>query len=211
MGEPRLTNMTDEKGKEEEPSDAELLERFNAGNPAEMDRLVGRYRQALFSWFVGMTANRADAEDLFQEVWIRIIKHAEGFSNVSFKAWMWKIARNVLIDFRRKRKPDVSLDAVDDTDEDDTPLVDRLVSPDSSPLQKVELKDMAKRVMAAVARLPQVQRDVFLMRTQGNLSFNEIAEQMGVSLNTALGRMFDAMNKLKRELAKEEDEDNGRQ
>ena len=183
-------------------SDAELIARFSAGDSAAMDRLIGRYRQTLFSWLVGMTGNRADAEDLFQDIWVKIIRNAGRFSNVSFKAWMWKIARNVLIDFRRKRRAEVSLDAVDD--EDDAPMVEQLVSPDASPAQRVELDDMTRRVMRAVAGLPAVQREVFLMRTQGNLSFAEIAETMGVPLNTALGRMHDAMNKLKKALAAEE-------
>ena len=183
-------------------SDAELIARFSAGDSAAMDRLIGRYRQTLFSWLVGMTGNRADAEDLFQDIWVKIIRNAGRFSNVSFKSWMWKIARNVLIDFRRKRRAEVSLDAVDD--EDDAPMVEQLVSPDASPAQRVELDDMTRRVMRAVAGLPAVQREVFLMRTQGNLSFAEIAETMGVPLNTALGRMHDAMNKLKKALAAEE-------
>ena len=182
--------------------DAELLARFAAGDSSAMDRLVSRYRQSLFSWLVGMTGNRADAEDLFQDIWVRIIRHSERFSNVSFKAWMWKIARNVLIDFRRKRRAEVSLDAV--TDEDDAPMVDQLVAQGASPAQRVELDDMTRRVMRAVANLPEVQREVFLMRTQANLSFAEIAATMGVPLNTALGRMHDAMNKLKKVLASEE-------
>jgi len=182
-------------------SDAELLRAFAEGAPAAMDQLVSRYRQALFSWLLGMTGNRADAEDLFQEVWFRVIRHAGRFNDVSFKAWLWKIARNLLIDFRRKRKPDVSLDAVED--EDDQPLVDQLTAKDAGPADAVERGDMTKRVMRAVAGLPEVQRDVFLMRVQGDLSFSEIAKTLNIPLNTALGRMHDAMTKLKKLLAEE--------
>ena len=184
-----------------EKSDAELLQAFAQGDLASMDQLVARYRQALFSWLLGMTGNRADAEDLFQDIWFRVIRHAGRFNDVSFKAWLWKIARNLLIDFRRKRKPDLSLDAVDD--EDDQPLLDQLTAKGAGPAEAVELDDMTKRVMRAVTALPEVQRDVFLMRVQGDLSFTEIAETLGIPLNTALGRMHDAMTKLKKLLAKE--------
>ncbi len=184
-----------------ETSDAELLQAFAKGDSTAMDQLVGRYRQALFSWMLGMTGNRSDAEDLFQDVWIRVIRHAGRFNDVSFKAWLWKIARNLLIDFRRKRKPDISLDAVDD--EDDHPLVEQLTAKGTGPAKAVELDDMTKRVMRAVTTLPEVQRDVFLMRVQGDLSFSEIAETLNIPLNTALGRMHDAMTKLKRLLAEE--------
>lgn len=188
---------------ETEISDAALLRAFAEGEESALEALMGRYRQALFSWLLGMTANRADAEDLFQEVWFRVIRHAARFNDVSFKAWLWKIARNLLIDFRRKRKPDLSLDAVND--EEDEPLVNRLVAGGAGPAKTAELQDMTARVMQALATLPEVQRDVFLMRVQGGLAFNEIAETLGIPLNTALGRMHDAMGKLKRLLAEEED------
>ena len=186
---------------ETETSDAALLHAFVEGDGSAMDELVGRYRQPLFSWLLGMTANRADAEDLFQDVWVRVIRYAERFTDVSFRAWLWKIARNLLIDFRRKRKPDISLDAT--ADEEDVPLVDRLVAHGAGPSKAVELDDMTERVMRAVAVLPDVQREVFLMRVQGDLSFSEIADTLSIPLNTALGRMHDAMGKLKKLLAEE--------
>ena len=166
-----------------------------------MDSLVGRYRQALFSWFLGMTGRRADAEDLFQDLWVRVIRNADRFENVSFRAWLWQIARNLLIDFRRKKKPDISLDAVES--EDDRPLLDQLVSPGKSPAEDLEQADLAMRAMRAVGQLPQIQREIFLMRVQGGLSFNEIAGTLKIPLNTALGRMHDATTKLRLLLAKE--------
>ena len=190
------TTMTDDS-----TSDADLLRAFANGEASAMDRLVGRYRSALFSWLVGMTGNRADAEDLFQDVWFRVIRHAERFNDVSFKAWLWKIARNLIIDFRRKRKPEISLDAVDD--EGDQPLLDQLMSKDRGPAERVATEDMTRRVMRAVGGLPPVQREVFLMRVQADLSFNEIAQALGIPLNTALGRMHDAMTKLKRLIAED--------
>jgi len=184
-----------------EISDADLLLAFAQGEADAMDVLVARYRSALFSWLMGMTGNHADAEDLFQEVWFRVIRHAGRFNDVSFRAWLWKIARNLLIDFRRKRKPDVSLDASED--EDDVPLVDQLTASEIGPAKAVELEDITKRVMRAVLTLPDVQRDVFLMRVQGDLSFSEIAETLNNPLNTAFGRKHDAMTKLKKLLAEE--------
>ena len=187
---------------DEQASDADLLFAYAKGDVAAMDCLVGRYRQALFSWFLGMTGSRADAEDLFQDLWVRVIRNADRFENVSFRAWMWQIARNLLIDFRRKKKPDISLDDVGE-DEDDHPLLDQLVSPDKGPAEDLEQADLARRAMRAVGQLPDIQREIFLMRVQGDLSFNEIAETLKIPLNTALGRMHDATTKLRAILTKE--------
>ena len=182
-------------------SDADLLFAYAKGNVPALDCLVGRYRQALFSWFLGMTGSRTDAEDLFQDLWVRVIRNAERFENVSFRAWMWQIARNLLIDFRRKKKPDVSLDAAET--EDDHSLLDELVSPERGPAEDVAQADLARRAMQAVGQLPEIQREIFLMRVQGDLSFNEIAQTLQIPLNTALGRMHDATTKLRMVLAKE--------
>ena len=114
---------------------------------------------------------------------------------------MWQIARNLLIDFRRKRKPDLSLDDVED--EDDQPLLETLIAPDASPREVLERTDLARQAMQAVGKLPAVQREVFLMRTQGDLSFNEIAKVLKIPLNTALGRMHDATTRLRQLLMKE--------
>ncbi|MBQ9430605.1 MAG: sigma-70 family RNA polymerase sigma factor [Kiritimatiellae bacterium] len=188
-------------GTSEETPDAELLFRYVKGDVASMDTLVQRYRKPVFLWLSERTSCRSDAEDLFQEVWVRIIRNAGRFNNVSFRAWMWTITRNILIDFRRKQRAEVSLDET--SDDDETPLVEQLPSPEAEPYRRAELADMSRRVMEAVSLLPEVQREVFFMRTRDNMSFNDIADKLGIPLNTALGRMHDAMTKLKRELATE--------
>ena len=192
--------MNNDKAREE-TGDAGLLRAFAEGDAEALDVLVQRYRTVLFSWFVGMTGNRADAEDLFQDLWIRVMRHASRFSDISFKAWMWRIARNLLIDFRRKRRPDRSLDAVET--EDDQPLLDQLMSAERGPAERAERADLTRRVMREVGGLPPVQREVFLLRVRSDMPFNEIADLLGIPLSTALGRMHDAMTKLKKALAEE--------
>lgn len=179
-------------------SDAKLLARYAQGDVECLDELVERYRKPLFSWFVGMTGSHSDAEDLFQDLWIRVIKNADRFKDVSFRAWMWQIARNLLIDFRRKKKCDFSLDEV--SDEEDHPLLETLVAKGPTPQQDVERTDLARKAMQAVGQLPAVQREVFLMRVEGDIPFQEIAKILKVPLNTALGRMHDATTRLKQML-----------
>ncbi len=179
-------------------SDAELLNRYLQGEMHAFQTLESRYRARIFTWLVSSLGNRSDAEDLYQDIWLKVIKNAGSFKDLSFKAWLWKIARNRVIDFRRKKRPELILDAA--CGEDDHPLVDRIESAVSGPADTVETDDLTGRVMAIVGTLPENQREVFLMRVEGHISFNEIAEILEIPLNTALGRMHDAMRKVRNKL-----------
>jgi len=179
-------------------SDADLIKAYVNGDSKAFQALESRYRKQLFAWLVSTLSNRSDAEDLYQDIWLKIIKNADRFKNVSFKAWMWKIARNRVIDFRRKKQPDLTLDA--SFNEDDQPMVERLESKEIGPANRVESDDVTQKVMLIVADLPENQREVFLMRVESQLSFNEIAAALDIPLNTALGRMHDAMKKVKKQL-----------
>ena len=110
-------------------TDSELVAAFASGDAAAMEELVSRYRRALFSWFSLQVQDRGTAEDLYQDVWLKVIRGAAAFHDVSFKAWMWRIARNRLIDHRRKMRPELTLDqpvAGTDGDEDAPSNVDRV-------------------------------------------------------------------------------------
>ena len=178
-----------------ETSDAELLQLYLQGDAEAFKVLELRYRRQLFAWLSSSLGNRGDAEDIYQDIWFKIIKNAERFKEVSFKAWMWKIARNRVIDFRRKKKPDLTLDQC--FGDEETPLIDKIKSPAASPAGELETEDMRRVVMQIVETLPDNQREVFLMRVEAHLSFKEIATALDVPLNTALGRMHDAMKKIK--------------
>lgn len=182
----------------DEMSDSELMGAYVKGASKAFYALESRYQRQLFAWLVSSLSNRSDAEDLYQDIWLKIIKNAVSFKDVSFKAWMWKIARNRVIDFRRKKRPDLTLDVT--FNEDDQPLVDRIQSLDVGPATQVENDDLTQKVLTIVDQLPPAQREVFLLRVQAHLTFNEIAENLNIPLNTALGRMHDAMNKVKKQL-----------
>lgn len=180
-----------------EKSDAELVGAFVRGETAALDRLVERHGRALLGYLRGMTTDPHEAEDAFQEVWFRAIRRLSSFRNGSFRAWMTTIARNLLIDRARRRRPTISIDAAD---EDGRCLADQLPAGGHGPAQHVAGADLAVRVAQHVARLPEPQREVFLMRTQQNMTFAEIAAATGVPLNTALGRMHYAVTRLRKDL-----------
>ncbi|MDA3927254.1 MAG: sigma-70 family RNA polymerase sigma factor [Kiritimatiellae bacterium] len=182
----------------DEISDAELIDFYVKGDSSAFAALESRYRKQLFAWLVSSLSNRSDAEDLYQDIWMKIIKKADSFKNVSFKAWMWKIARNRVIDFRRKKQPDLTLDT--SFNEDAQPFVERLKSKETGPAKRFEIDEMTQKVFFIVGQLPDNQREVFLLRMESHLSFNEIATSLDIPLNTALGRMHDAIKKVKKKL-----------
>ncbi len=177
--------------------DATLLDAFRKGHADAMDLLVARHGGALLGYLTAMTDAEA-ARDLWQEAWMRVIRKPEGFRHGAFRAWIFTIGRNLVIDRFRRRQPDASLDAP--IGEDGLTLADCIPASTRTPAGELELGDLRARAAACVRQLPEDQRDVFLLRVQGELSFAEIAKQLRVPLNTALGRMHYAVQKLRKML-----------
>lgn len=183
-----------------ETQDNSWLRRYRAGDVGAIGEMVEHYRRPLFGYILRMTESQDDAEDIFQEVWIRALRHVDQYKEKRLLSWLFRIAHNLIIDRARKKKPDISLNASFD---DQTSLEERVPGPLPSPADQAGDKDTGQRITIAVNQLPLEQRSVFLMRMHGNLSFKEIARLQGISVNTALGRMHYAIEKLRKRLADE--------
>jgi len=181
-----------------ELSDADVLRAYARGEVAALDELVRRHGAALLGFLRAMTRSDECAEDLFQETWLRVIRKPGGFTEGSFRAWVWRIARNLIIDRSRRRQANCSLDAP--AGEDESTLLETLAEPGPGPSEKVAGRDLEECIAARVARLPDRIREVFLLRTQAGLSFAEIAKLLHVPINTALGRMHYAVVRLRQDL-----------
>lgn len=166
-----------------------------------METLVRRHASALAAFLAGWCDDAAGAEDLAQEVWLRVLRRPDAFHGGSFRAWLLRIARNLAIDRSRKLSPELWLDAPADPSPDSPPLVDTL--PDESaqpPDEALARAEDRARLLAAVRTLPGPQRDVVLLRA-ADVPFTDIAARFGIPLNTALGRMHYAMKALRAALA----------
>lgn len=184
-------------------TDEILIAAYRSGDADALGVLVARYRRPLFAYILNMTGGRTDADEIFQEVWMRVLKHIGRYNNRTFYGWLVRIAHNLVIDASRRKRPEVSLDA-DDTDM--IPLEARMPGPARHPGVSIANRELAARLVKAVQALPDDQREVFVLRTKAEMPFKAIAEVQAASINTVLARMQYAVRKLRSELQEEYDE-----
>ncbi len=178
--------------------DAELLAAYRSGETEALGRLVEKYRRPLFGFVLRFSGGREDAEEVFQEVWVRAIRNMKSYRHKSLISWLFRIAHNLMIDRARQRKPLLSLDTA--STEDGVALSEKLASIRLRPDDEVGGRELGLRIETAAAQLPPEQREVFWLRMQADLSFKEIAKIQKCSINTALARMQYAVSKLRKEL-----------
>jgi len=180
-------------------TDSEAIERYRQGDAEALSELVECYRRPLFGFILRMTRKNEDAEDIFQEVWLKAIHNLPRYRDNRFLSWLFRIAHNLVIDRVRRRKPEVYMDDEDTTER----LAYHASQENHSPVAALQEQDMHGRIRTAVGLLPANQREVFLMRMEADLPFKDIARIQKTSINTALARMSYALDKLRKTLAED--------
>ena len=184
-------------------TDDELMAAFIVGDAAAMETLHLRYRQGVYSWLLRMTGDAAEAEDIYQDVWLKVIRSSSNYRSGNFRAWLWQIVRNKTTDRIRKKSPSLVLDAlVCAAGEGEHTVVDQL-SDDAAAdaLMQIEESERKSAVCDAIDALPAAQREIVLLRINGELSFKEIADMLAAPIGTVLARMHNAVKNLKSVLA----------
>lgn len=183
-------------------SDDDLIRAFRTGDGSAMEALFGRYRRAVFGWLLRMSQDEGEAEDLHQEVWLKVIRGIDGYSAGSFRAWLWRVVRNAAADRARKHVAEPILDAPVEEGADAAAFVDQV--PDEtvvSVLTRMEEEERRAAVREAVDGLSRRLKEVVLLRLNGELKFQEIADILGLPIGTVLGRMNLALAKLRQALS----------
>lgn len=175
--------------------DAQLMLDYAGGNARAFELLYARHRAALYRYLMRHARDPELANDLFQEVWGRVIASRSRYEpRAKFQTFLFTLAHNCFIDHCRRSAVRPRGTSIDDTDTADT-----LAAPDDSrPDVELERADNSARYRAALAALPSEQRDVFLLHEESALSVDEIAKVVGVGAETAKSRLRYAVNKLKR-------------
>ncbi len=168
-------------------SDQQLLHLYLGGNSAALSTLVVRYKSKLYTSIYLMVKDKYLAEDMFQDVFIRVIdklRNGQYTEEGKFLPWVMRIAHNMCLDHFRKTRRLPVIKTSDDVD-----IFEMLNFSVPSAEQKMIAGESYERVRKMLDMLPEDQREIIIMRHYANLTFKEIAALKEISINTALGRM----------------------
>jgi RNA polymerase sigma-70 factor (ECF subfamily) len=182
-------------------TDEELIDLCREGHSAAFEVLVRRYEKRLFNYIRRMVSSAADADDLFQDTFLRVYKNLHRFRAGSpFRPWVYRIATNICRDHlrRRGRRPAVSLDAP--AGPDGPSMLDQMEAPVANPSEAAREAELRERLADAVDRLPVKHRAVFLMARYESLPYEEIARALRIPVGTVKSRMSKAVHLLLAEL-----------
>jgi RNA polymerase sigma factor, sigma-70 family len=183
--------------------DEQLVKAYAKGNNEAFDILLKRHQDRIFNYILRIVKNEDIANDIFQETFVKAImtiKQGRYTDNGKFPAWISRIAHNLIIDHFRQEKSENMQSA----DLEDIDVLNRKELCEATVEDLIISDQIMSDVKYLINELPELQKEVLKMRYYQNLSFKEIAEITGVSINTALGRMRYAILNLRR-IAAEKD------
>ena len=192
---PTAATQAEELLRQENLAVSEGLKRQDAGL---LDELIVRYQHRLLRYLMYLCGNREMAEDLFQEVWMRVLTRGGQFNGKArFETWLFTIARNMVIDQRRKRKMS-SLDEMFETgNDDDRPMTFEITDQEPTPFERLANVEDRERIAAALLQLDTLYREVLVLRFHEELSLEEIANVTRAPLSTVKSRLYRGMAALK--------------
>jgi len=181
----------------------EIARGLRRRDPDLLDELIGRYQYRLPRYLWTLTGNRATAEDLFQETWLRVLEKSHLYNpQWRFEAWLFSIARNLAIDLLRQRQPE-SLDALLHPD-DQRAAREWPDRASATPFETLAAGEQAERVQGVLRRLPPDAREVLVLRFQEDMDLGEIAEVVKAPLSTVKSRLYRGLETLRNLLEEEE-------
>lgn len=170
--------------------DEKLVQQALKGNRKAWFTLISRYETAMYQYGIRMTGSSHDASDLMQDIFVSVYRSLANYrGDGTFKSWLYRIAHCRCMELYRKRK------AFTDIDDIPEPLCET-----SCPEMQLTSDRQSRAVTQAMQALPLAQKAVVELKFFGQFTFEEIAEQMDISVNTAKSRLYSALTKLKLEL-----------
>ncbi len=183
-------------------SDKDLVHLYVSGDESALAILLSRHKSKIYTSIYLLVKDRFLAEDIFQDTFIKVINTLKGGKyneEGKFLPWVMRIAHNLVIDHFRKEKRTPTI-----TNSDGFDIFDVIGVSEESTEDKLLREQSHSDLRALIQKLPEEQKEVLIMRHYADLSFKEIADLTGVSINTALGRMRYALNNLRRMIQEKE-------
>ena len=176
-------------------TDQELIKFYLKGDTGAFNTLALRYHKPVYNYLLKLVGNRADADDLAQQVLIRCHKSLKRLKDPErFGPWIYRIAANIARDHWRARKDMVSFD----DDSDDTKSYNDVLVSDDDPYKNAETRNRAELLKKALLKLPIEQREVLTLKIYQGLKFTEIAEAVDAPLNTVKSRLYYGLSAMKK-------------
>lgn len=184
-------------------SDSDLLKSYRNGNEKAFELLVERHKNKIYTTILMIVKDSCEAEDILQETFIKAIRTIKGGKYTEegkFLPWVSRIAHNMAIDhFRKQKRYPVSM-----IDEETNNVLNDINFSDGTYEEAKIKSENHDKVKKLIERLPEAQKQVLMMRHYTGMSFQEIADATGVSINTALGRMRYALINMRKQMQKSE-------
>lgn len=179
------------------PSDSTLITQFTSGKSQSFSILVDRYQKRVYGFIFSKVKDAELADDVFQDTFVKVIKNlrlGKYKDEGRFLSWVMRIAHNIIMDHFRK----INRLPKHESKHEDLDVLDRLVEQSSSIEDLMIETQIHADLSLLIDELPQTQKEVLRMRLFQEMSFKDIGEQTGVSINTALGRMRYAVLNLRK-------------
>jgi len=185
----------DEQARQESLAVAHGLKRRDAGL---IDELIIRYQHRLLRYLLFLTGNRELAEDLFQDVWMRVLVRGAQFNGQArFETWLFTIARNLVIDHRRKRTMASLDELVESGGEDDRPMSFEVADGEPTPFDRFSSLENREHIATALLELDTLHREVLVLRFHEEMSLEEIAKVTRAPLSTVKSRLYRGLAMMK--------------
>lgn len=186
-----LAAAVDEEARQQNLAVAQGLKRQDAGL---LDELIVKYQHRLMRYLLYLTGNREQAEDIFQDVWMRVMVRGAQFNGQArFETWLFTIARNMVIDLRRKRTASSLDELFEAGSDDDRPMSFEVADGEPTPFDRVSSFEDRERIAAALLDLDTLHREVLVLRFYEELSLEEIAKVTKSHLSTVKSRLYRGM------------------
>lgn len=181
-----------------------LVARLKQGDESAFKIIVEKYQRKVYRMIYAMIQDKEDALEMTQELFFKVYRHIEGFQEqCSFYTWVYRIAMNLCIDYKRRRK--LKIQEYDDAVKQrgdaigDFPVTS--VASRETPTARLMKEELATKIRQAMDKLPPKHRQVIVLREVEGYSYQEIAEILGISIGTVMSRLHHARKKMQRYLA----------